>query len=310
MTTNVLDTTGLAKLLGTTEEDFEKTCGPLVSRFDFTYDTLAPHAFNEALLGVLKVLDENALSISGKGRHADWENGWSENLKCFVESNYDLDALVPKYIRKIQVKRLFSTYIMPADDDFEVNFYTVYRQYLFKTYLARYDPVYEFGCGTGYNLAILAQLFPDKKLIGLDWAKSSKELVNAIASAYGFTLEGRLFDFYDPDYSLHIPENSAFLTFNAMEQLGADYQSFLEFILKKRPDICINSEPFIELYDENSLLDYLAAKYHRKRNYLSGYLDALRKLKRENRIEIVKEQRVHMGSICHEGYSYVVWKPK
>jgi SAM-dependent methyltransferase len=271
---------------------------------------LEPHAFSETLLGVLKVLDEGTLSISGKERHTDWENGWSENLKGFVESNYDLDALVPRYVRKIKVKRLFSTYIMPADDDFEVNFYTVYRHYLFNTYFSRYDPIYEFGCGTGYNLSILARLFPDKRLFGLDWAESSTKLVNAIASAYRFTMEGRLFDFFHPDYSLHVPEKSAFLTLNAMEQLGTEYDNFLEFILSKRPRLCVNSEPFIELYDENNLLDYLAAKYHRKRNYLNGYLDALRKLEEKGRIEILKEQRVYMGSIYHEGYSYVVWKAK
>lgn len=310
MTTKVLDATGFARLFGTTEEEVEKVCGPVMGRFDFTYNTLEPHAFSETLLGVLKVLDEGALSVSGKDRHGDWENGWSENLKDFEESNHDLDTLVPRYVRKIKVKRLFSKYIMPVDDDFEVNFYTVYRHYLFNTYFSRCDPVYEFGCGTGYNLAILARLFPDKRLFGLDWAESSTKLVNAIASAYGFTIEGRLFDFFHPDYSVHVPENSAFLTLNAMEQIGTEYDNFLEFILSKRPHLCVNSEPFIELYDENNLLDYLAVKYHMKRNYLNGYLNALRNLEEEGRIEILKEQRVYLGSIYHEGYSYVIWKPK
>lgn len=310
MTTKVLGAAGFARLVGTTEENFEKTCGPIMGRFDFTYNTLEPHAFSQVLLGVLKVLDESALSTSGKERHADWENGWSENLKGFEDCNYDLDALVPRYVRKSKVKRLFSTYIMPEDDDFEVNFYTVYRHYLFKTYFSRYDSVYEFGCGTGYNLVMLAQLFPDKELFGLDWAESSTKLVNAIASAYGLSMEGRLFDFFHPDYFLHVPKNSAFLTLNAMEQLSTEYDNFLEFILRKRPNLCVNSEPFLELYDENNLLDYLAAKYHRKRNYLNGYLGALKKLEQEGRIEILKEQRVYMGSIYHEGYSYVVWKAK
>jgi len=43
-----------------------------MDQFDFTYNTLEPHAFSETLLGVLKVLDEGTLSISGKERHTDW----------------------------------------------------------------------------------------------------------------------------------------------------------------------------------------------------------------------------------------------
>ncbi|MBU1598498.1 class I SAM-dependent methyltransferase [bacterium] len=306
--TNILDASGFAKLFGTSEKDIEQMCGDLIKSYDFRYMMLKPSEFEKVLLDVIRTIDGEKLSVSGKKRERDWEKGWNDNLTAFVESNYDLIALVPRYMYKFGVRRLFSRYIRPLDKHFEVHFYNVYRHYLFKTWFKPYDCIYEFGCGTGYNLVIMAQLFPEKRLLGLDWAETSVTLVNTIASAYKFNLTGRKFDYFDPDYDLEVPDNSVFITLNSMEQLGGDFQPFLDFILKKQPALVINSEPFIELYDESDLLDYLAARYHRKRSYLEGYLDALKTLEKSNKIEILKIQRILCGNIFHEGYSLVIWK--
>jgi hypothetical protein len=69
-------------------------------------------------------------------------------------------------------------------------------------------------------------------------------------------------------------------------------------------------EPLVELYDEQRLVDYLAIKFHRKRGYLEGFLTSLRKLQAEGRIEILEQRRFYFGSIYHEGYSYVAWRPR
>jgi len=305
---SILDSSGFAKIFGTTPEDVEEVCGDILSKYDFRYTFLGQSEFEKTLLEVIKTIDSDTLSVSGKGRQTDWEYGWNENLKLFIENNYDLSVLIPKYMHKFQVKRLFSRYIHPYDKMFEINFYNIYRHYLFMKYLGQCHNVYEFGCGTGYNLVIMARLFPNMSLTGLDWASSSVKLVETIASAYRFNLKGKRFDYFDPDYSLTIGDNSVFITLNSMEQLGNNYHAFLDFVLRKKPSLCINSEPFLELYDENNLLDYLAIKYHRKRNYLNGYLSDLKKLENDNKIEILKIQRVPFGSIFHEGYSFVIWK--
>jgi len=282
---NLLDSAGFAALLGTTEDDVEDKCGKLLQEYDFRYTLLKGKEFENTLLNVIKTIEDIHLSVSGKERHTDWEEGWGENLRLFTESNYDPSALIPKWMYK-----------------------TVYRHYLFKKYLHPVDHIYEFGCGTGYNLVIMAQLFHEKNLIGLDWADSSVKLADAIASAYGFNLYGHRFDFFEPDLSLEVGENSAFITLNSMEQLGNNYHEFLNFIISKRPSLCINSEPLLELYDESDLLDYLAVKYHRKRNYLNDYLKVLKEFEQNNRIKILNTQRVNFGSLFHEGYSFVVWK--
>ncbi len=298
-----------AKLFGATPKEIMNTCGDILSNNDFRFAILDREEKENTLLNVIKTLD-TPLSVSGKGRKNDWENGWSENLKAFIESNYDLSSLVPKYMYKSNTRRLFSEYIKPLHSDFEVNFYKAYRHFLFKKYLMNYKSIYEFGCGTGYNLVIMAELFPHKKLTGLDWATSSIQLVNKIAEKFGYHLQGHLFDYFNPDYSLNIEDNAAFITLNSLEQLGCDHHKFIQFIISKKPAICINSEPILELYDHNNLLDYLAIKYHNKRNYLNKYLTTLRKYEDEGVIEILKTQRVHSGNLFHDGYSYVVWKIK
>lgn len=308
MMINMLDVGSFATLLGTNKDDLEDKCSSLLQDYDFRYTVLKDKEFENTLLTVIKTIEDTQLSVSGKSRHTDWEQGWGENLQLFKDSNYNLSSLIPKYMYKKNIKRLFSKYIKPFDINFEINFYTVYRHFLFKKYLQAVDSVYEFGCGTGYNLVIMAQLFNEKKLFGLDWVDSSVTLVDTIASAYKFNLSGHHFDFLNPDFSLEVEKNSAFITLNSMEQLGNNYHEFLNFIISKKPILCINSEPFIELYDESDFFDYLAVKYHKKRNYLNGYLKALKELEQNNKIKILKTQRVNIGSLFHEGYSFVIWK--
>ena len=74
--------------------------------------------------------------------------------------------------------------------------------------------------------------------------------------------------------------------------------------------LCLNVEPLCELYDEDHLFDYVAIKYQEKRNYLAGYLDRLRQLESEGKIEILKIQRMLFGNLHYEGWSFVLWKPK
>jgi hypothetical protein len=115
---------------------------------------------------------------------------------------------------------------------------------------------------------------------------------------------------FSPDDTLEIAQNSAIFTIGALEQLGCDFESFLQFLLKKSPNLCLNVEPLCELYDEHYLLDYLAIKYMQKRKYLRNYIDRLKQLESDGKIEILTTQRMLFGSLYYEGWSFVLWKPK
>ena len=84
---------------------------------------------------------------------------------------------------------------------------------------------------------------------------------------------------------------------------------FVQFLLDRRPAICINVEPIAEWYDPDNLVDALALKYHHHRGYLRNYLSSLRDLEQRGRVQIIATRRLYFGSLYHEAYSYVIWRP-
>lgn len=164
--------------------------------------------------------------------------------------------------------------------------------------------------GPAFNLVVIAQLYPKKKLHGLDFVPSSVNLVNKIGEVYGWKMTGHLFNMLTPDDNFEIMNNSAILTIGTVEQLASNFEVFLQFLLKRSPKLCIHVEPTIELYDENNVVDYLAIKFHRKRGYTQNFLTRLRELETQGTVEIVKVKRLFFGSIFMEGYSLIAWKPK
>lgn len=299
-----------ARSFGTTIEDIPDECRQLIEGTDFTYEILTGPKRDAVILEVLKKIESDQQVIGARERQDVWEKGWSENLQDFVKSDCNLDCLVPKFIRPNQVVRLDGNYILPSNSNFELDYYAVFRLWLFKKYLSDFDCIYEFGCGTGFNLVVLARLYPGKELFGLDFVPSSVELVNKIGAAHQHNIKGRLFDMISPDETLTLGKNSAVFTIGSVEQLASRFDAFLQFLLDQSPSLCIHVEPTIEFYDDDLLTDYLAKKFHQKRGYTENYLTRLRELETQKKIEILKAKRPYFGSLFMEGYSYIVWRPK
>lgn len=297
-----------ARLFGTNADDIPENCRQLMAGMNLRYTPLSAAETEKTILQSLKTIESGSLSRVGADRKSVWENGWSENLRDFIASDYDLNKLLPKFVKKSEM-RLIDRYVMPASPDFETSLVTILRCYLFGKYFADVSEIYEFGCGTGLNLVALARLFPDKKLHGLDWSKTSVDIVTKLAETQHINVSGALFDMFSPDYSLDIRPGSAVFTIGAMEQLGTDFEPFLRFLRDKKFAICINIETCYEMYDQDRLFDYVAAKYLEKRGYLRGYLTSLRNLEAQGKIDIIRAQR-SFGSVNHDGYSFVIWRPK
>jgi len=299
-----------ARSFSTTVDDIPDDCQELIAKTDFRYRILEGEERDKVILDVLAKIESDQQIIGAPERQDAWQRGWAENLQDFTKSGYDLNSLVPKFIRPNQVIRLNRNYIIPSNPNFELDYFSVFRLWLFKKYLKEFGSIYEFGCGTGFNLTVLAQLYPEKKLHGLDFVPSSVDLVNKIGEVYGWKMRGHLFDMLSPDENFEIGDNSAIFTIGTVEQLASNFEAFLQFLLKRSPGLCIHIEPTIELYDENNLIDYLAMKFHRKRGYTENFLTRLRELEAQNEIEIVKVKRTFFGSLYMEGYSYMIWRPK
>ena len=109
-----------------------------------------------------------------------------------------------------------------------------------------------------------------------------------------------------PDMRVKIA--GAVLTIHALEQLGADWQPFLDYLRSQKPLLCVHIEPLEELYDE-SAHDQACLAYHRKRGYLVGYLTRLRELERLGEAEILEVTKSPFGGMNHDAYSVLVWRP-
>lgn len=280
----------------------------LISKFDSKYRDLSGREINDVVLKILKKIDSSNL-VAGVSYKEKWISGWGENLDNFIKSNYDIRELVPKYIRPNHPVRLLGDYVMPRDPEFELHFYEIYRLWLFRKYLSEVHSVYEFGCGTAFNLVELAKLYPEKTLHGLEWVDPPREIIKLLHERCGYNITGHFFDMFNPNEDIQVEDNSAFLAIGSLEQLGADFEPFLQFVLRKKPAIFVHVDSITELYDENNLSDYLALKHDLKRNFLRKYLTRLRELEKEGRVEIMKVQKVPCGGLYHDGYSHIIWRP-
>jgi hypothetical protein len=200
--------------------------------------------------------------------------------------------------------------IRPIISNFDYKIHCLIVDWAIETFLSEVNALFEFGCGPAYHLLRARKFIPKAKMVGLDWAKTSQDIIKQIAkTGIDKDIEGRNFNFFEPDYSVEVPPNSGFITIAALEQVGDRHEKFIQFILNKKPSICVHLEPIDELLDQTHLIDRLSILYFRKRNYLSGFLPRLHQLQDEGKIKIVKEQRTYTGSFFIEGHSLIVWYP-
>lgn len=306
---NTLGEKEIAELFGTTPDRIRKLVGVLVDAVDMHVARIDDGERDQLILSVMKRINSSELKNAGEHRAHDWEDGWRENLSQFSQSDFDLEQLIPKYFKRDVPIRLNREYVLPAQPDFVYRYTQIFKSWLYQEHLADYKSVYEFGCGTGHNLVQLAELYPEKALYGFDWAKSSQEILRIAAERFGLNIKGGGFNFFDPDETLAFDPDSAVFTFGALEQVGPNHERYLDFILKRKPKLCVDVAGLHELYDEAHLLDYLALLYHKRRNYLTGYLTRLQQLEAEGRVEIVKVHHQLFGNLYDDPHSYVIWKP-
>ena len=275
-----------------------------IIKIGLNYRYLNNQEYNEWLLFVLKhieALGEN--DKAGESRIEKWNSGWAES--------YDKSSYIPGYFGKYPILRMGGKLVYAedtADVCLEYQSLCFLQEYIFKKYLSDVDYAYEFGCGTGHNLVRVS--WANQKLrgiCGLDWVDTSLKSVDSL-NGFMYNVSSKKFNMFDPDFDFELKRNSAVITIASMEQLGADFQSFVSYLLKNKPKYVIHIEPINELLSPDNLLDYLSIKYAEKRNYLSGYLGYLRILEKENIIKILQCERSYIGSLFIDGYSVLVWE--
>lgn len=309
MQNNKLDINDFVRMFGVKKSEFDNDLCELVDGMDLSYHLLEKHERDKVILYVINRLDKKEFTLAGQKGKERWDSGWYENLDKFKKSNYNIESLTPKYVRPNQPLRLYKDYVVSSNDYLELDYFTVLRKWLFKNYISPFQDIYEFGCGSGYNLAMLADLFKDKQIFGLDWSKPAVEIANLIGEKHYSNVSGHLFDMFNPKKEISFSKNSCVLTIGALEQLGKNHNLFVDHLLDKKPSICLHVEPIVDYYDTNNLIDYLASRFHYIRNYLDGFIPYLHALEKTGKIKIIKEKRVEFGSLFHDGWSLVFWQP-
>lgn len=251
-----------------------------LEELDIPYDRLK--LSNKLILQILKGIDNATV-------HPDqtaWNNYWS---------SYSAPA-TPRYLQREHLFRYQHSFIHAAADT-EQRFADGLKERCFDCF-KDVDYIAEFGCGSGVNLLQLRKQFPDKPLYAFDWSPAAVQLVSDLAVA-------SVFDMTKPQH-VPIPAGKlGVLTCGALEQLGDNFGPFLVFLLGLRPAVCLHLEPFIELYDQDILYDYLAVMYHRRRNYLGCYLTMVKECG-----AVLCCERTGFGCWSNEGYSVLLWQPK
>ncbi|MFZ0053015.1 MAG: class I SAM-dependent methyltransferase [Desulfobaccales bacterium] len=259
---------------------------------------------------VLEILERMNAPFFQRDREENlqaWETGWSENLEA-LKGHLSEENLRPRYFRPSKFFRYNKNVILPENPHLEYDLFSIVRYYLFNRHFCGFAAIYELGCGSCQNIYTLAKLFPETKIVGLDWAKASIEIIDLIAKEFDGSIHGFLFDMTAPPKNMRIEKNSLVFSIHALEQLGPNTEKLISFLLEQKPALVFHYEPILELYDKTNLYDYLAAMYSRTRNYLSGYLTALRNLARAGKIELIGEHRPYIGGVYHEA-SLVFWRP-
>jgi hypothetical protein len=282
----------------------------LVAEKNFSFQILLGAKRDEIILETIKRINSN-LSKSGEKRKPEWNDGWGENLRDFVASNFSKKSLIPKYYRPSQVKRWQGNYIFTESSTFEYDFFEVLRLIVFEAFINNAKEVYEFGCGSPHNLVALSHLFPEMNLHGCDWSQSAVTICELLRENSNMKIQGHLFDFFNPELNVKSKSENIFLTCGGLEQVGSDFGAFVNFILEESPERVVHLEPISELYadDSENLFDYLAKSYHESRNYLKGYLTHIQNLEKERLVEIEGVRRIPFGGQFHEGWTLIVWSP-
>ena len=287
-------------LIGFDENDINKYCVDFFNSCDFSYEIISITSYE--FFEIVKFLDSDNRRID-ENNLLIWEKSWKRNLRSF--------DVIPGHYDKKFTYNLNGEFVRFNDQNAELNFIKFLSICLFTKYFNGTDNIYEFGSGSGFNLITLSDIFPDKKLFGLDFSKNAIKIVNKVSEMNKLNIESLYFDIINPDNSLKLKTNSAVFTMFSLEQVSNKFYDFILFLLKRKPKICIHIEPIVELLDENIFSDYLSKKFHIQRNYLNRFLPFLQALEINGLIEIIKLKRIKMKrSNNTECVNYIVWKVK
>lgn len=243
---------------------------------------------------------------------AVWEKGWREVAELVrAAPKVDIETLKPQYFHLGVPFRFLGQFVHPDTDYFEYYAGIAVRRQLMAHFLEGSRALVELGCGTGINLLLAADLFPEARLAGSDWTQATLDILRALGAAKGRPIAPVLYNMLDQSGrgELPITRGTDVLTVHALEQLGAHAAEVIRYLIAARPRRCLHIEPILEFYDPKVPFDAVAKRFHLARGYLEGLHPALKAAEAAGQIRILGARRVRLGNGYHEAYSYIAWSP-
>jgi hypothetical protein len=263
---------------------------------------------DDFVLEMLDLIRSPRIERSVDENRAAWERGWQQNLDEARARGFAPDTLKPKYFRGHRCLRWQRGLVVSENPQIEYDLFVLARRLLFGWYLSGIRTIYEIGSGSGNNLWLLSELFPEATIVGLDWVDPAVKLANELGKTTGRKIEGRRFNMLSPAHNVTLEPGSAVVTIHALEQLGDQHGALLDWIAAARPALVLHYEPILEFYDAANLLDYLALWYSERRQYLTGFWTEIAARRDAGQLEVLAADRPGVGGVYHEA-SVVVWRP-
>ena len=116
---------------------------------------------------------------------AAWERGWQQNLDEARAGGFTPDALKPKYFRGNRFLRWQGDVVVSENPQIEYDLFVLARRLLFGSFLPGIHTIYEIGSGSGNNLWLLSELFPEARIVGLDWVAPAVQLATELGQVIG-----------------------------------------------------------------------------------------------------------------------------
>tara|TARA_R100000664_G_scaffold8581_1_gene14107 strand:- start:9793 stop:10701 length:909 start_codon:yes stop_codon:yes gene_type:complete len=268
--------------------------------FPIQYNELNSEQYNEYY--------ELCLEMLNKKLEVDWQDDWFSVLQNLRTNNDNVKSIIrPKWFRKNAFVNIQNCLSLTETPYLDWEYQLITRQMLFYTHLKDIDNICEFGSGSGTNFYLINQILQDKNFILSDISVTSLKIIQELKRKLNRNnLTYSNIDI-EQDIDLELPDNTAVITTSVLEQIGDNYNNFINFILKEKPQIVINVEPIVELLDSKNGFDNVMNLYCEKRKYLTGYLTELEKLEKQKKIKIIMKKRTMVSGTFIEN-SVLIWK--
>ena len=268
--------------------------------FPIEYNELNFEEYQEYMTLVLQILNKLSFDI-------DFDRNWIVILQNIVDKQKKdvVNSLKPTWFRNDKFYVIDKKFCTTNTEVLDWKYQLAVRNIIFSKYLFDVENVYDFGSGSGINIYLINQLFEKIKLHASDSSKVSVEILEELNNYLGIDVGYDMIDIKNK-INIDIEPNSAVITTSALEQVGGDIDSFIDFVLEKKPKRVINIEPILE-FSHNNEFDNLMKLYCEKRNYLKYYYSKLLQLERENKIKILFKKRTRVGGLFIEN-SVIVWE--